>query len=60
MTEKQVVLRAIRSLPAKAGIEEAIERLYLLGKIRRGIAQAEKGQMVSQSEARRRMSRWLP
>lgn len=60
MTEKQAILRAIRSLPAKAGIEEAIERLYLLGKIRHGIAQTEKGQMISQAEARRRMSRWLP
>jgi hypothetical protein len=36
-----------------------MERLYLLYKIDRGIAQADAGQKVSQEEARTRMAQWL-
>jgi hypothetical protein len=59
MSEKQAVLKAIRSLPPDARIEDAIERLYLLYKIQRGIQQADAGQGVSQQEARKRMAKWL-
>jgi predicted transcriptional regulator len=56
---KDEMLRLIQELPAEATIEDAMERLYLLAKIERGIAQADAGQKVSQEEARRRMARWL-
>ncbi len=59
MTEKQQVLRTLETLPDEANIEDAIERLYLLLKVNRGIAQAEAGETVSQEEAKRRMARWL-
>jgi len=57
-TKKQMI-KAIQDLPADATVEDAIERLYLLYKVERGIAQADTGQKVSQEEARRRMARWL-
>jgi hypothetical protein len=60
MTAKEEILRTLESLPDDAGIEEAIDRLYLLYKVQRGLAQANEGQTVSQEEARRRMARWLP
>jgi predicted transcriptional regulator len=47
-------------MPDDADIAEAIERLYLVYKVETGLAQADAGQTVSQEEARRRMSRWLP
>ena len=59
MSEKQEALRAIKALPSDARIEDAIERLYLLYKIQRGIDQANAGQGVSQVEARKRMAKWL-
>ncbi len=59
MTPKQEALHALTDLPDEAGIEEAIERLHLLLKVHRGIAQADSGDTVSQEEARRRMERWL-
>ena len=46
-------------LPDDASIEEAMERLYLLYKIERGIGQADAGQKVTQAEARARMGKWL-
>ena len=59
MTSKQEVLKAIEALPDEAGIEDVMDRLYLLYKIQRGIEQADAGQTVTQEEARKRMSRWL-
>ncbi len=59
MTDKQEILKTLEGLPEQASIEDAMERLYLLYKIRRGLAQADSGQKVTQAEARERMSRWL-
>ncbi len=59
MSEKQAALRAIKSLPSNARIEDATERLYLLYKIQRGIQQANASQVLSQQEARKRMAKWL-
>ena len=59
MTTKEQMIKVIQELPEDATVEDAMERLYLLYKIERGIAQAEAGQKVSQEEARRRMAQWL-
>jgi predicted transcriptional regulator len=59
METKQQILKAIEELPDDASVEDALERLYLLYKIEKGIRQAEGGELVSQEEARRRMSKWL-
>ena len=59
MTTKEQMLQTLRELPDDATVEDAMERLYLLYKVERGIAQAEAGQKVSQEEARKRMARWL-
>ncbi len=59
MPTKEQMLKAIQNFPADATVEDAMERLYLLDKIERGIAQADAGQKVSQEEARRRMAQWL-
>ena len=56
---KDQMLQVIQGLPEDATVEDAMERLYLLHKIDRGIAQADAGQKVSQEEARQRMVRWL-
>ena len=60
MATKHQILRAIEELPEEAGIDDAIERLILIDKIERGLAQADAGRTVSQEEARKRMARWLP
>ena len=59
MEAKQQMLKAIEELPDAANIEDALERLYLLYKIDRGIKQADAGELISQEEARQRMAKWL-
>ena len=59
MTVKEQVLKAIKELPQDATFEDAMERLYLLYKVERGIKQADAGQKISQEEAKKRMKKWL-
>ena len=56
-TAKQRVLEAIEGLPADATLEDAIERLVLLAKIERGLAELDTGQGIDHSEAKRRLLR---
>jgi hypothetical protein len=59
VTTKEQVLKAIQELPQDATFEDAMERLYLLYKVERGIKQADAGQKISQEEAKKRMNKWL-
>ncbi len=56
---KDQILKAMQDLPDDATVESAMERLYLLYKIEQGIEQADRGQVVSQEEVKRRMEQWL-
>jgi predicted transcriptional regulator len=56
---KQQILKVIEDLPDDATVEDAIDRLYLLYKIDKGLRQADRGELVSQEEARQRMAKWL-
>ncbi len=59
MEAKQQILKALEELPDDASVEDAIDRLYLLYKIDRGLRQADRGELISQEEARQRMAGWL-
>ena len=56
---KPQIVAAMQSLPEDAGIEEAIEQLYVLYKIQRGLDQLDVGHGIDHEEAMRRMARWL-
>lgn len=51
---KQLVLKAIEDLPADASIEDAMERLYFLAKVYRGLADADAGRFVSHEDVKAR------
>lgn len=59
MNTKDKVIKAIQELPLDAFTEDAMEKLYLLYKINRGIKQADSGKKVFQKKAQKRMERWL-
>ena len=52
---KERVIDAVRELPDDATVEDAMERLYFLAKVEKGLQQAEAGQTVSHEEAKRRI-----
>lgn len=59
LSEKEKIQKIIQSLPPEAKIEDAMERLYLLYKVEKGLQQANAGQIVSHEEAKRRLGEWL-
>ena len=56
---KQQILKAIEDLPDDAGVEDALDRLYLLYKVERGLQQADRAELISQEEVRQRIAKWL-
>lgn len=54
-TIKQKILEAVEQLPPGATIEDAMERLYVLAKIERGLEQLDSGDVVPHEEAKRRL-----
>ena len=52
-TEKERAIEALKSLPDRATIEDAIERLCLIAKIEEGLRQSKAGQLVSHDEVKK-------
>jgi len=53
---KKKILKVVEQLPDNATFEDAIERLYFLGKIERGVREADAGLTVSHDEAKKRLN----
>jgi predicted transcriptional regulator len=51
---KKLVLEAVQQLPEDATVEDAMERLYFLAKVERGLDDARAGRTVSHQEVRSR------
>ncbi|MDQ1640597.1 MAG: hypothetical protein QOF62_3936 [Pyrinomonadaceae bacterium] len=47
---KDEMVRAVQDLPEDATVEDAIERLYFLSKIERGLEQAEAGNTIAHDD----------
>ncbi len=54
-TAKDLLRETADKLPADASVEEAMERLYFLSKIERGVQEADAGKTVSHEEVRKRL-----
>jgi len=59
MTIKQKLLKTVQDLPDDASFEDAMERLFLLSKIDKGLEQADQGKTYSHQVVRDRISKWL-
>ncbi|HEY2991681.1 MAG TPA: hypothetical protein VGM22_02645 [Methylomirabilota bacterium] len=56
-TAKQKALAAVKTLPADATLEDAIERLVFLAKIERGLVEVDSGKGLDHNEVKRRLLR---
>ncbi len=59
ITEREKAIKAVQELPSDATFEDAMERLYFLCKVEKGIRQADSGQTISHEQAKKRMKKWL-
>jgi len=53
---KKKILRVVQQLPDDATIEDAIERLYFLAKIEKGVREADAGLTVPHDETKQRLT----
>lgn len=51
-TAKQLLREAVERLPEDATVEDAMDRLYFLSKVARGLEAADRGDVVPHEEAR--------
>ncbi len=56
-TVKDRILESLEQLPASATVEDAMERLYFLSKVERGIQDLEAGRTVSHADVQARYTR---
>ena len=54
---KTEIVRAIQDLPDDATVADAMERLYFLAKIERGLEQSEAGETISHDEIKAKFLR---
>lgn len=52
-TAKQLLREAVERLPEDATVEDAMDRLYFIAKVARGLEAADQGAIVPHEEARR-------
>lgn len=57
---KEKVIETIKGLPDSFSADDLIERIILLQKIEIGLAQSKSGQVLSTSQARKKLKKWLP
>lgn len=55
---KKKILQAIDELPDKIEIEDAMEKLYFLYKIEKGIEQADSGEKIDHQTVKERFQKW--
>ena len=56
---KQKIMETVEHLPDDATVEDAMERLYFLAKIERGLEQSEAGLGMSHEDVKKRfLSSW--
>ncbi len=59
MSDKEVVIEAIRRLPEDASLEEIAEEVRVLTAIRRGERDADAGRTIPHEEVKRRFRRMI-
>jgi len=53
VTAKQLLREAVERLPDDATVEDAMDRLYFLSKVARGLEAADRDEVMPHDEARR-------
>jgi predicted transcriptional regulator len=59
MSNKELVLEAVRGMPDEATIDQISEEIAILAAIRRGEEAADAGDLISHEEVKQRLAKWL-
>jgi predicted transcriptional regulator len=56
---KQDAIKLIQELPDDANLEDIVERFLFVQEVQTGLAQADRGETLSNAEVQQRFSKWL-
>lgn len=59
MTEKEIALETIRSLPDDCSLEEIAERIEFMAAVQKGLDQLDRGEGIPHDEVKRQLASWL-
>jgi predicted transcriptional regulator len=59
MTQKEMVLDAIRNLPDDASVRDIADRLEFLAAIQSGLDQLDRGEGIPHEEVKKQLASWL-
>ena len=59
MTEKEIVLEAIRALPDNSSLDEIAERIEFMAAVQKGLDQLDRGEGIPHEEVKKQLASWL-
>ena len=59
LLDKKKVLNSIKGMPDRFSVDDIVDRMIILEKLERAIADSEAGRTVSLAEAKKRHATWL-
>jgi predicted transcriptional regulator len=59
MTQKEIVLEAVRTWPDDSSIDEIADRIDLLAAIQKGFDQLDRGEGIPHEEVKKQLASWL-
>ena len=59
MLSKEKLIEAIQELPDQFSVEDLFERIIFINKVEAGLEQSKNNQVVTTTEARERLKKWL-
>ena len=59
MTEKEMVIKAVRELPGDCSIDEIADRIEFLAAVQKGLDQLDRGEGIPHDEIKRQLASWL-
>ena len=59
MSNKEIVLDAVRQMPDDASLDDIRERIAILAAIHHGVDDADSGKVVPHEEVKKRLATWI-
>ncbi len=59
MTEKEIVLKAVRALPDDSSIDDIADRIEFLAAVQKGLDQLDRGEGIPHDEIKKQLASWL-
>jgi len=59
MTDRQIILDAVKSMPEQASLAEILDELRLLQSVRQGLAETARGEVTPHEEVVKQLGAWI-